>query len=196
MEVSRALISVAKKNGLKDFVIGLRDLGIEIVTTGGTANFLESKNIEVKRTSKEMDTSDILGGRVKTLYPQVHAGILASKDSADHMKELKRLGVEPIDLVVVNLYPFKEVSKTGEIDEAVENIDIGGVALIRSAAKNYAYVGVVTDPGDYGEVLEELRENDRRLKDSTRKRLSVKAFSSTSDYDRVISDYFDEKFQK
>ncbi len=191
VKVSRALVSVSDKTGIVDFVKGLRELDIEIVSTRGTAQFLEENGISTERIP------EMLGGRVKTLYPEIHAAILASRDSRDCMEELESRDIEPIDLLVVNLYSFEKAVEGGcDTEKAIENIDIGGVALLRSAAKNYEDVGVVTDSGDYGKILTELRENESELKEDTRKRLALEAFSLTASYDGAISNYFQDRFSE
>lgn len=191
VKVSRALVSVSDRTGIVDFVKGLRKLGIEIVSTGGTAQFLEENGISTERIP------EMLGGRIKTLYPEIHAAILASRNREDHMEELDSRDIEPIDLLVVNLYPFEKAVEGGcDIEKAIENIDIGGVALLRSAAKSYEDVGVVTDSGDYGEILTELRESESELKEDTRKRLALEAFSLTASYDRKISNYLQDRFSE
>lgn len=174
---------------------GLQKLGIEIISTGGTAKVLKENGVKVKDVSEVTGFPEMLGGRVKTLHPKIHGGILAVREKNKHMQELKERGIQPIDLVVVNLYPFEEtINRTDEIDEVIENIDIGGPAMLRSAAKNYRNVAVVVDPADYTEILEELRKNDRELSDETRKKLAAKAFARTARYDTIISNYLGEKF--
>ncbi|HID60589.1 MAG TPA: bifunctional phosphoribosylaminoimidazolecarboxamide formyltransferase/IMP cyclohydrolase, partial [Hadesarchaea archaeon] len=195
MRVTRALISVSDKAGVVELAKGLQKLGIEIISTGGTAKVLKENGVKVKDVSEVTGFPEMLGGRVKTLHPKIHGGILAVREKNKHMQELKERGIQPIDLVVVNLYPFEEtINRTDEIDEVIENIDIGGPAMLRSAAKNYRNVAVVVDPADYTEILEELRKNDRELSDETRKKLAAKAFARTARYDTIISNYLGEKF--
>lgn len=186
--VRRALISVSNKTGLLEFARGLVELGAEIVSTGGTARALREGGLPVTYVSEVTGFPEILGGRVKTLHPRVHAGILARREEA-HLKELREHGIEPIDLVAVNLYPFREtVAKEGvTLEEAVENIDIGGPAMIRAAAKNFAHVLVVVSPGSYQEVLEALRSG--RVTAELRLRLAKEAFAHVCTYDAAISAY-------
>ncbi len=186
----RALISVSDKTGIKGFVQELLGLGFEVISTGRTAQLLTQSGLPVKQVSDVTGFPEILDGRVKTLQPGVHAGILAVRDKPEHLKQLQDLGIEPIDMVVVNLYPFRAtVDRPGvTFDEAIENIDIGGPTLIRSAAKNHRDVTVVVDPRDYGPVLEELKA-DGKVGAATRYRLAVTAFRHTAIYDAVISEW-------
>ena len=158
MTVARALISVSDKTGLLEFARGLAGLGIEILSTGGTASLLAKEGIAVQQVQDFTGAPEMLGGRVKTLHPKVHGGILARRKLASDQADMQKQGVQPIDLVVVNLYPFREaVGKGLPYEEVIENIDIGGPSMIRSAAKNDEYVTVVVDPADYGMVLAELQ---------------------------------------
>src|SRR5690349_20607486 len=189
--IARALLSVSDKTGLVEFARGLAELGVALLSTGGTARALSAAGLEVTEIDAYTGFPEMLDGRVKTLHPKVHAGILARRDSSEHMATLAGHDIAPIDLVVVNLYPFREtVAKAGcTLDHAIENIDIGGPTLVRAAAKNYAGIGVVVDPGDYAALLEELSSNAGRLSDETRFRLAQKAFSHTAAYDGAISNY-------
>ena len=189
--IARALLSVSDKAGLVDFARGLAARGVFLLSTGGTAKALVAAGIEVTEVDAYKEFPEMFDGRVKTLHPRVHAGILARRDSSEHMATLAGHDIPPIDLVVVNLYPFREtVAKAGcTLDNAVENIDIGGPTLVRAAAKNYTGVGVVVDPGDYAALLEELNANAGQLSDQTRFRLAQKAFSHTAAYDGAISNY-------
>ena len=159
VKVKRALVSVSDKTGLEPFVRGLVELGVEVVSTGGTARYLRDAGLPVTGVSEVTGFPEIMDGRVKTLHPAIHGGILADREKPDHLQAIADLGIKPIDLVVVNLYPFEEtVAERGVTEaDAIENIDIGGPAMVRSAAKNFAGVGVVIDPADYAAVLEELR---------------------------------------
>jgi phosphoribosylaminoimidazolecarboxamide formyltransferase/IMP cyclohydrolase len=179
---------VSDKTGIKGFVQELLDLGFEVISTGGTARLLRQSGLPVREVSDVTGFPEILDGRVKTLQPGVHAGILAARDKPEHLRQLADLGIEPIDMVVVNLYPFRAtVEQPGvTFDEAIENIDIGGPTMIRSAAKNHRYVTVVVDPEDYGPVLEELKANGA-VGAATRYRLAVEAFRHTANYDAIIS---------
>jgi phosphoribosylaminoimidazolecarboxamide formyltransferase / IMP cyclohydrolase len=190
-KITRAVISVSDKEGIADFAKGLSDLGIEILSTGGTAKKLRDEGIEVKDISEYTGSPEILGGRVKTLHPKLHGGILALRNDSTHTKQMEDNDIEPIDLVVVNLYPFEEVIKkeSTELAEAIENIDIGGPTMLRAAAKNYTYVTLITHPEDYGEVLEELNTGGGSVSEETNFRLAVKAFSYVARYDAAISNY-------
>jgi len=194
-EVRRALISVSDKSGIIEFAKGLSELGVEIISTGGTAKILREKGIPVKEVSDITGFPEMLDGRVKTLHPRIHAGILAVRSKKEHLEQLGKHGIEEIDLVVVNLYPFEQTisKKVFKHEDAVENIDIGGPTLIRAAAKNYESLGVVVDPADYSEVLTELKKN-RSLPLQSRERLATKAFQHTARYDALIAGYFEKKF--
>ncbi len=191
MKISRALISVSDKTGLVDFAKGLAELGIEIVSTGGTAKALQDAGISVVEISSFTGSPEILDGRVKTLHPKVHGGLLYLRENEKHVATAKEHDIAPIDLVVVNLYPFEATVAKPDVThaEAIENIDIGGPSMIRSAAKNYQSVTVVTDPSDYESVLAELREEDVATTSKLRERLAIKAFSTTASYDRAISNF-------
>ncbi len=191
MKIKRALLSVYDKKGILEFAKGLSELGIDIISTGGTARLLKEKGIKVREVSEITGFPEILGGRVKTLHPLIHGGILFKRGVEKHEKEIKDLKISPIDLVVVNLYPFKEVSTQPGVglEKVLENIDIGGPTMIRAAAKNFPYVIVVVDPEDYPKILEELkREGDLSLE--RRRKLAEKAFIHTASYDIAISRYF------
>jgi phosphoribosylaminoimidazolecarboxamide formyltransferase/IMP cyclohydrolase len=185
----RALVSVSDKSGVVDFARGLEELGIEIFSTGGTKKSLEAAGVKIRSISDLTGFPEILDGRVKTLHPAVHGGILARRDIPQHLSQLSQHHIGLIDIVTVNLYPFVEtVTKAGvSLDEAIENIDIGGPSMIRSAAKNFASVLVVIDPADYDAILRRLR---RGSIDSTyRKRLAQKAFQHVALYDTAIAQY-------
>ncbi len=189
-EIKRALISVSNKEGVVDFAKGLRDLGVEILSTGGTAKVLEESGISVKDISEYTGSPPMLRGRVKTLHPKIHGALLALRDNPEHMKEVKDYGIELIDMVVVNLYPFREVTQRKvDIREALENIDIGGPTMLRAAAKNYPYVAAVSSPSQYSEILKELRENNRLLSEETCLKLAIKVFQEVSAYDSFIAQY-------
>jgi phosphoribosylaminoimidazolecarboxamide formyltransferase/IMP cyclohydrolase len=189
MKIKQALLSVSNKEGLVEFAQGLAELGVELIATGGTARALAEAGLAVRPIEDVTGFPEILGGRVKTLHPAVHGGILARRDHA-HLAELEGQGIAPIDLVAVNLYPFAQTiaQPRTTLAEAIEQIDIGGVALLRAAAKNFAYVAVVSDPTDYATVLAELRgQGDLSL--ATRQHLALKAFRHTASYDAAISRY-------
>ena len=194
--VARALLSVSDKSGLVEFGKGLAGLGIELLATGGTADALEKAGCRVVRTESLTGFAELLDGRGKTLHPAIHGGILARRDTPAHLDQLQAAGYGPIDLVVVNLYPFeKTVAKHAvSLEEAIEQIDIGGVALLRSAAKNHASVAVIADPADYPAVLEELKGKERELAEATRQGLAVKAFLATAGYDTAISGWLGARF--
>jgi len=191
MAIERALISVSNKQGAVEFARALSQQKIEILSTGGTARLLRDAGIPVIEVSNFTGFPEMLDGRVKTLHPKVHGGILARRDLSSHREAMTLHGIQPIDLVVVNLYPFKETVANPEctLDEAIENIDIGGPAMVRSAAKNHAHVAVVTDPQDYSLVLKEMKSSHGELSQTTRFRLAVKAFSHTAEYDGMIANY-------
>ncbi len=189
--IERALISVSDKKGIVEFCRGLANLDIEIVSTGGTAALLRENKIAVRDVSELTGFPEMMDGRVKTLHPKIHGGILALRDNAEHVAKMKEHGIAPIDLVVVNLYPFEAaVAREAPFEEIVENIDIGGPSMVRAAAKNHQQVGVVVDPEDYNSILAELRQNNRSLSPATRFRLILKAFQHTAHYDGAISNYF------
>ena len=190
MAIRRALISVSDKTGVVEFASALAKAGVEIISTGGTKSLLEKSGVPVIGISEVTGFPEILDGRVKTLHPAVHSGLLAIRDSEDHQQQMKELGLDYIDLVVVNLYPFAATIRKPNVsyEEAIENIDIGGPTMLRSAAKNHAFVTVVVDAADYGEVLEQIQANgDTTLE--MRKRLAAKVFRHTAAYDALISDY-------
>lgn len=186
----RALISVSDKTGIIEFASDLKKLGVEIISTGGTAKALTDAGIEVIGISDITGFPECLDGRVKTLDPHIHAGILAMRGNAEHMEQIKTLGVTPIDIVVVNLYPFKAtiLKDHVELEDAIENIDIGGPTMLRSAAKNYQDVSVIIDPSDYARVLEQLRSQGK-VDVKTNFYLSSKVFEHTSSYDTMIANY-------
>ena len=187
-QIGRALLSVSDKTGLVDFARSLRELGVELLSTGGTAKALREAGLEVRDVSDVTGFPEMLDGRVKTLHPRVHGGILAVRDNAEHARALAEHGIGPIDMVVVNLYPFEQtVAREGvTLEEAVEQIDIGGPAMVRSAAKNFRDVAVVTSPELYGLVSEELAQRGGAISLKTRSRLALDAFTHTSGYDSAI----------
>lgn len=195
MKVKRALISVSDKTGITGFAKSLAGLGVEIISTGGTAKALREAGIAVVAIDEVTGFPEILNGRVKTLHPKVHGALLAVRDNKDHLRQLKENGIDFIDLVVVNLYPFeKTVAKDNvTIEEAIENIDIGGPTMLRSAAKNNRYVGAVIDPADYGLVIDELKAQGE-LTEKTRRYLAAKVFKHTASYDAAIDRFLSERF--
>jgi phosphoribosylaminoimidazolecarboxamide formyltransferase / IMP cyclohydrolase len=188
-KIGRALISVSDKTGVGEFAEGLAALGVELISTGGTARLLRERGLRVREVSELTGFPELLDGRVKTLHPKVHGGILARRGQAAHQRQMREQGIELIDLVAVNLYPFeKTAARAGvSLEELIENIDIGGPAMIRSAAKNFEDVAVVVDAADYAPVLEEARKNGGCISRETRAALARKAFSATAAYDGAIS---------
>ena len=188
--IKRALLSVSDKTGLIDFARALSSAGVELLSTGGTAKAIRDAGLPVKDVSEFTGFPEMLDGRVKTLHPKVHAGILAVRDNTAHVATMDEHGLGYIDLVCVNLYPFvATVSKPHTLDEAIENIDIGGPAMVRSSAKNYRHVAIVTDPADYAGLVAEMAANGGSLSDATRFNLAKKAFTHTAQYDGHISNY-------
>ena len=186
--IARALLSVYDKAGLEEFARGLAELGVELVASGGTAEALREAGLEVTLVETLTEVPELLGGRVKTLHPRIHAGILARRDQAADLAALAEHDIEPFDLVVVNLYPFEEVAARHGVreEEAVEMIDVGGPSMLRGAAKNFAHVAPVCRPADYGPVLEELRRRGE-LSLETRRSLAATAFARTAAYEAAIS---------
>lgn len=194
--VRRALLSVFDKTGLVDFAKALAAAGVELVSTGGTAKAIAEAGLAVRDVSELTGFPEIMDGRVKTLHPSVHGALLGIRDDADHAKAMRDHHIEPIDLVVSNLYPFEEVRRSGAgYASIVENIDIGGPAMIRASAKNHAYVAIVTDPADYASVVNALEMNLGSLSLDFRKKLAAKAFARTATYDAAISSWFAEELQ-
>ncbi|RTZ92669.1 MAG: bifunctional phosphoribosylaminoimidazolecarboxamide formyltransferase/inosine monophosphate cyclohydrolase [Deltaproteobacteria bacterium] len=193
-DVQRALISVSNKAGIVEFAKELAAMQIEIISTGGTAAMLQKNGVPVVEISDYTGFPEIMDGRVKTLHPKIHGGLLALRDNPEHVKIMEEQGIPPIDMVVVNLYPFEETIKKPDctLEEAIENIDIGGPTMLRSAAKNYRFVTVIIDPGDYETVLKELKENNRQVSDQLKMRLAQKVFTHTARYDSLISTYLDK----
>jgi phosphoribosylaminoimidazolecarboxamide formyltransferase/IMP cyclohydrolase len=191
LKIRRALISVSDKKGIVEFAKGLKEFGIEIISTGGTFTALKKAGIDVKSVSDVTGFPEILDGRVKTLHPIIHGGILAVLDNPSHREQLQKHNIEPIDLVVVNLYPFEQTIavENVKLDEAIEQIDIGGPAMVRSSSKNFKHTAVVVNPNLYGVVLEEMREHDGALTVQTRFQLACRAFQHTAHYDSVIASY-------
>jgi len=190
VKVTRALISVSDKAEVVEFARALAGLGVAILSTGGTAKLLDKEGVPVTEVSAHTGFPEMLDGRVKTLHPKIHGGLLARRDSREHMAQLDKAGIPPIDLLVVNLYPFQATVANPDcpLDEAIENIDIGGPTMLRAAAKNYGGVAVVVDPADYASVLEEIRAGGG-VAEATRFMLAKKVFAHTSAYDGAIANY-------
>jgi phosphoribosylaminoimidazolecarboxamide formyltransferase / IMP cyclohydrolase len=197
IRVRRALISVSDKTGVADFAKSLAELGVEIFSTGGTASALREAGLAVTDVSELTGQEEILDGRVKTLHPRLHAALLARREDAEHMETLEREGIEPIDVVCVNLYPFEQTVADRDVAEqvAIENIDIGGPTMIRAAAKNHEGVAVVVKPESYDAVCAELEENDGAISASTRHWLANEAFAQTARYDAAISRWFSTSYE-
>ncbi|MDR2353360.1 MAG: hypothetical protein LBF22_09425 [Deltaproteobacteria bacterium] len=192
VKVKQALVSVSDKSGLNDFVKFLKfELGVTILSTGGTARALSADGVEVIEVADYTRSPELLDGRVKTLHPKVHAGILYRRELPAHVGQMKTMGWEGIDMVIVNLYPFESViqKENAPFSEAIENIDIGGPCLLRASAKNHQSVVVVSDPADYAWVQAELKEQNGDLSPQSRRKLALKAFARTSQYDNTISTY-------
>ncbi|MGQ0590711.1 MAG: bifunctional phosphoribosylaminoimidazolecarboxamide formyltransferase/IMP cyclohydrolase [Sphingosinicella sp.] len=191
VKIRRALLSVSDKTGLAELGGALARHGVELVSTGGTAKALRDAGLEVRDISDLTDFPEMMDGRVKTLHPKVHGGLLAVRDDPAHAEAMEAHGISAIDLVVVNLYPFAQtVAKGAGRDEIIENIDIGGPSMVRSAAKNHVYVAIVTDPADYGELVEALDASGGMTSLDLRKRLAAKAFAATATYDAMIASWF------
>ncbi|MDO8885616.1 bifunctional phosphoribosylaminoimidazolecarboxamide formyltransferase/IMP cyclohydrolase [Candidatus Oleimmundimicrobium sp.] len=195
IKVKRVLVSVSNKEGIVDFVKGLKSFGAEIISTGGTAKVLRNAGVEVMGISEVTKFPEMLDGRVKTLHPAIHAGLLAIRDKKEHMEQIEKEGISPIDMVVVNLYPFAEtIAKKGvTMAEAVEQIDIGGPSMLRSAAKNFEGVAVVANPERYDEIISEMKKNNGCTSRKTRLELAKEVFRLTAEYDTIISQYLCDK---
>ncbi|MEA2348800.1 MAG: phosphoribosylaminoimidazolecarboxamide formyltransferase / cyclohydrolase [Thermoleophilaceae bacterium] len=195
VRVGRALLSVSDKRGLIDFARGLVELGVEIVASGGTRRELGEAGIDTRSVDDYTGFPEILDGRVKTLNPKIHAGLLAVRSNPDHVRTMEEQGIEPIDLVCVNLYPFEQTAARLDVpdSEVIENIDVGGPTMIRAAAKNHAFVAVVVEPESYDAVLDEMRTSDGALSGPTRQALAADAFAQTARYDAAIASWFAER---
>jgi len=192
--IKQALLSVSNKTGLTELAAFLADSGVNLISTGGTAKLLLNSGLKVTEAAVYTGSPELLDGRVKTLHPKIHAGLLFRRDNPLHCSEMEALGWLPIDMVVVNLYPFEEVTARPEttFEQAIENIDIGGPSLLRAAAKNHKHVAVLSDPGDYPEIIKELKSAGK-LSPLTLKKLAFKAFLKTSKYDTAISNYLNDR---
>jgi phosphoribosylaminoimidazolecarboxamide formyltransferase/IMP cyclohydrolase len=188
-KIRRAIVSVSDKTGVVEFARGLHQRGVQILSTGGTARALQDAGVAVTEVSAYTGFPEMLDGRVKTLHPKIHGGILGLRDRPDHAAKMEAHGIEPIDLVAVNLYPFEQtVARAGcTVEEAVEQIDIGGPCMIRASAKNHRFVSVVVDPADYSRVLTEMDRLGGEVSPELNFELAVKAFHRTSEYDAAIA---------
>src|SRR5512138_102744 len=192
--VTRALLSVSDKTGLVAFATDLAGFGVELISTGGTAKALKDAGLAVIDVAELTGSPEMMDGRVKTLHPKVHGGLLAIRGNKEHAAAMEQHQIRPIDLLVVNLYPFEStVEKGASFDDCIENIDIGGPAMIRAAAKNHADVAVVVDPTDYEKVLDDLANHNGATTSKLRRRLAAKAYARTSAYDAAISNWFAAK---
>jgi len=188
--IKRALLSVSDKAGLLDLARGLAAHGVELLSTGGTAQAIRDAGLAVQEVADYTGFPEMLDGRVKTLHPKIHGGLLGRRDLAEHRDAMAQHEIPPIDLVCVNLYPFAQVTARGcSLEEAIENIDIGGPSMLRSAAKNHDAVTVLVDPADYAVVLDEMKQHDGATTFATRARLAKKVFRTTAAYDGMIADY-------
>ncbi len=190
-KIKRAIISVSNKKGVIEFAKALHSLGVEILSTGGTAKAMRDAGVKVKDVSDYTGFPEMLDGRLKTLHPKVHGGLLARRDNPKDMEDIKEYGIELIDMIVVNLYPFEETIAKPNVTlaEAIENIDIGGPTMLRSASKNFKDVAVVTDNNDFDNIIKEMKANKGDLSSKTRLELAKKVFRLTSKYDNAIADY-------
>jgi len=190
-KIKRAVISVSNKKGVIEFAKALHSLGVELISTGGTAKALREAGVAVKDVSDYTGFPEMLDGRLKTLHPKIHGGLLSRRDNPKDMEDIKEYGIELIDMVVVNLYPFEETISKPDVTfaEAIENIDIGGPTMLRSASKNFKDVAVVTDYNDYEGIIKEMKQAKGELSYKTRLELAKKVFRLTSRYDNAIADY-------
>jgi phosphoribosylaminoimidazolecarboxamide formyltransferase/IMP cyclohydrolase len=190
-KIKRTLISVSNKTGIVEFAKELNSMNIKILSTGGTAKTLRDAGIPVKEVSEHTGFPEMLDGRVKTLHPKIHGGLLSRRENPKDMEEIKKHGIDTIDMVVVNLYPFKETISKPDVSfaEAIENIDIGGPAMLRSASKNFKDVAVIVDPSDYENIIKEMKTRKGDISYKTRLELAKKVFGHTSRYDATIADY-------
>jgi phosphoribosylaminoimidazolecarboxamide formyltransferase / IMP cyclohydrolase len=192
-KIENAIVSVTDKTGIVDFVKALSDFGVRILSTGGTARALRDGGVDVTDISEYTGFPEMMDGRVKTLHPKVHGGLLGLRDNKEHMDMMQKHGIKPIDMVVVNLYQFEKTVAKGDVslEEAIENIDIGGPSMLRSSAKNFRDVTVIVDPADYATVLKEMASSGGETTLATRFRLAKKVFALTHQYDGAISTYLE-----
>jgi phosphoribosylaminoimidazolecarboxamide formyltransferase/IMP cyclohydrolase len=193
MKIQRAIVSVSDKANLSELALCLKEFNVEILSTGGTKKYLDGIGVNPVEVSSYTGFPEIMDGRVKTLHPKVHGGILNIRDNSEHQVAMQMHSIKHIDMIVVNLYPFKEViSKGCTFEDAIENIDIGGPSMIRAAAKNFKFVTVVVDPADYPKVIESMKENNGETTEKLRFYLARKVFYLTADYDKAIYTYLSE----
>jgi AICAR transformylase/IMP cyclohydrolase PurH len=195
VKIKRALVSVSDKTGVVELGKVLKEFGVEILSTGGTFRALEEGGVDVRPVEDYTGFAEMMNGRVKTLHPKIHAGLLALRDDPDHMRQMDERRYGLIDMVVVNLYPFQQTVANPNVEEseAIENIDIGGPTMIRSASKNFSHVAIVVNPLRYESIIEELRANDGALSMDTRRALASEAFKHTAQYDTAITKYLTEQ---
>ncbi|MBM4333499.1 MAG: IMP cyclohydrolase [Deltaproteobacteria bacterium] len=193
--IQQAIISLTDKTGIQEFAKELQAFGVEILSTGGTARVLRESGLKILDVSEYTGFPEMLDGRVKTLHPKVHGGLLGIRENAEHVKKMNEHGIKPIDMVVINLYPFEAtVAKPNcTLDEAIENIDIGGPSMLRAGAKNYPYVTVIVDPADYQPILQEMKKSGGAVGKETNFRLAKKVYQLTARYDKAISEYLENK---
>ena len=194
-KIKRVLISLSDKTGAVEFAKELAQFGVEFLSTGGTAKILRDAGLNVKDVSEYTGFPEMLDGRVKTLHPKIHGALLGLRNNPEHVETMKKHSIEPIDMIVVNLYPFKEtISKPGcTFEDAIENIDIGGPAMLRSASKNFQSVTVVIDPADYSVIIDTMKKNNGEVGADLNLKLAQKVYSTTSEYDKMIADYLKDK---
>ncbi|MFM7655204.1 MAG: bifunctional phosphoribosylaminoimidazolecarboxamide formyltransferase/IMP cyclohydrolase, partial [Paracoccaceae bacterium] len=195
--IGRALISVSDKSGLLDLARALAAMGVELISTGGTSGMLRTAGLAVRDVSEVTGFPEMMDGRVKTLHPNVHGGLLALRDDDEHLLAMAAHGIDPIDLLIVNLYPFEEtVAKGADHATCIENIDIGGPAMIRAAAKNHRFVTVVTDPADYAQLIDQMKANDGATTLAFRQKLALTAYARTAAYDSAVSTWLAGELQE
>jgi len=194
-KIQRAIISLSDKSGIQEFAKELQAFNVEILSTGGTAKVLRESGLKIADISEYTGFPEMLDGRVKTLHPKVHGGLLGIRGNPEHVKKMNEHGIQPIDMVVINLYPFEATlaKPNCTLEEAIENIDIGGPSMLRAGAKNYPYVTVIVDPTDYRPILAEMKQSGGGVSKETNFRLAKKVYQLTARYDQAISEYLAKK---